>query len=90
MFSLPSSKVKFFRDSPCQTPGPPSNKKRDSDLYPPFSVSNKEDDHLGKLNELKDHSLKNPLETNLNDLFQNEEKLNVGKQTSVPLLSLSS
>ena len=41
-----------------------------------------ENDHLGKLNELKDYSLKDPLETNLNDLFQNDEELNVGNQTS--------
>lgn len=42
-------------------------------------MSNEEDDHLEKLSELEDHPLKNSLETNLNDLFQNEKELNVGK-----------
>ena len=60
---------------------PPSKKKRDSDFDSPFSVSSVEDDHLGKLNELEDLSLKDPLETDLNDLFQNEEDLNDGNQT---------
>ena len=73
--------MKIFRGSPFQTLDPPK-KKCGLDFDSPFSVSSVEDDHLGKLNELKDHSLKDPLETNLNDLFQNDEKLNVGNQTS--------
>ena len=69
VFYLPSSKVKVFRGFPCQTPDSPSKKKCDSNFESPFIMSSVEDDHLGKLDELGDHSLKEPLETNLNDLF---------------------
>ena len=69
VFSLPSPKLKFFRGSSCQTPGPPSKKKCGLDFDSPFSVSNEEVDRLRKSNGLEDHSLKDPLESDLNDLF---------------------
>ena len=74
IFSLPSSKVKFFRGSPCQTSGLPSLRKCDSDFDSSFSVSSVEDDHLGKLNELEDLSLKDPLGIDLNRLVSERRR----------------
>lgn len=51
VFSLPNSKVKFFRGSPSQTPISISKEKCVSDFGSPFSVSSKEANYLTNLAE---------------------------------------
>ena len=69
VFSLTFLESKSFERLPFQTLGPPYKNNCDSYFDSSCSVNNVEDDHLGKLNELEDHSLNDPLEIDLNDLF---------------------
>ena len=59
-----------------------SEKKLVSNFDSPFSVSNEEDDHLIRLDAKEDQWLKDPIETDLNSLFQTEEDLIFEKQAS--------
>ncbi|TYK05589.1 uncharacterized protein E5676_scaffold98G00370 [Cucumis melo var. makuwa] len=73
-FSLPNSKVKFLKGSPSKTPLNQSNKKGEPFFDPPFSVSSEELEHLDRSTELESQKHFEPLETDLNALFQCEEE----------------
>ena len=62
-----------FLETPSQTPFSLSRKKCVLVFESPFSVSSEEDDHLLKTSEKEDRLLKDPLDSDLNVLFQIEE-----------------
>ena len=70
-----------MRGSPSQTPVSSSKKKLVSYFDSPFSVSSEESD-LIRLDEKEDQLLKDPLETDLNSLFQTKDDLIFKKQAA--------
>ncbi|KAA0065997.1 uncharacterized protein E5676_scaffold120G00320 [Cucumis melo var. makuwa] len=83
LIKLAEGSLEEFVGSPSQTPFPLSRKKRASAFEAPFSVSSEEDDHLLKTAEKEDQSLKDPLDSDLNALFQIEEVVNFEKLVPV-------
>ncbi|TYK30074.1 uncharacterized protein E5676_scaffold216G00470 [Cucumis melo var. makuwa] len=74
------SKMNLQRGTPVHTPIDPSQKKEKADFVFPFSVSSEEIDQVEKPYELEKQRSKEPIEVDLNALFQCEEEPEVEQQ----------